>query len=86
MTNGETEYDLPKEDMVRVHDPDRSRLSHLYMEAGRTINVYDWFEAFAVSLEGEANDPVQDAIRWIQMSKGAKRSGDERYMRGLCGG
>ena len=56
MTNGENGDDLPKEDTVRVRDPDTSRLFHLYMEAGRTINIYDWFEAFAVSLEGEGND------------------------------
>ena len=78
MTNGENGDDLPKEDTVRVHDPDTSRLFHLYMEAGRTINIYDWFEAFAVSLEGEGNDPVQDAGHVDKMGTDVERSKEER--------
>lgn len=31
--------------------PDTSILFRRYMEAGRMINVYDWFESFAVALD-----------------------------------
>jgi origin recognition complex subunit 3 len=66
------------EDMVRVHDPDTPRLFHLYMEAGRTINVYDWFEAFAVSLESQANGHIQDTERADETDTGVDRSKEER--------
>ena len=33
--------------------PDVSILFRRYLEAGRMINVYDWFEAFAVVLESQ---------------------------------
>ena len=64
--------------MVRVHDPDTSRLFHLYMEAGRTINVYDWFEAFTVSLEGEANSRVLDADPTDKMATDVENRKEER--------
>jgi len=64
--------------MVRVHDPDTPRLFRLYMEAGRTINVYDWFEAFAVSLEGRGNDHIQDTDRADKMDTDIERSKEER--------
>jgi len=76
MTNDENGHEPPKENMVRVHDPDTPRLFQLYMEAGRTINVYDWFEAFAVSLEGEANKHVQDHAD--EVDAGIERSKEER--------
>jgi len=78
MTNGEDGDELPKENMARVHDPDTSRLFHLYMEAGRTINVYDWFEAFTISLEGEANDHVQGADHADKMDTDVERCKEER--------
>lgn len=31
--------------------PDTSILFHRYMEAGKMLNVYDWFESFAVVLD-----------------------------------
>ena len=48
------------------------------MEAGRTINVYDWFEAFAVSLEGRADDHIQDTDRADMMDTHDERSKEER--------
>lgn len=78
MTKGESGYHLQKKNMVRIHDPDTSRLFHLYMEAGRTINVHDWFEAFAVSFEGEANYHAQDANHADKMNTDAERSKEER--------
>ena len=33
--------------------PDTSILFRRYMEAGKLINVYDWFESFAVALEAQ---------------------------------
>lgn len=33
-------------------DPDVCVLFRRYVEAGKTINVYDWFETFAQALEG----------------------------------
>ncbi|PCH37494.1 hypothetical protein WOLCODRAFT_134564 [Wolfiporia cocos MD-104 SS10] len=33
--------------------PDTSILFRLYMEAGRMVNAYDWFQAFAVVLESQ---------------------------------
>lgn len=44
MTNTETEL---------VALPDTSVLFRRYLDSGRTINVYDWFESFVVAMEGE---------------------------------
>jgi origin recognition complex subunit 3 len=90
MTNGENGYDSPKEDVVRVHVPDSPRLFHLYMEAGRTINIYDWFEAFAVSLEGEAYRHIHHTDHTEEMDTDVEKSKEEwrrevyaRFMRSL---
>lgn len=36
--------------------PDTSILFKRYLEAGRMINVYDWFESFALVLEEQQRD------------------------------
>lgn len=77
-TNGKNGRDLPKTDMTRVHDPDTPRLFHLYTEAGRTINVYDWFEAFSVSHESQANDHIQDTDCADKVDTGVDNGKDER--------
>ncbi|KAH9942072.1 hypothetical protein B0H21DRAFT_751611 [Amylocystis lapponica] len=41
--------------------PDTSILFQRYTEAGRMINVYDWFEAFALELEGQRRREPVDA-------------------------
>lgn len=69
---------MPKRDTVRVKDPDTPRLFQLYMEAGRTINIYDWFEAFAVTLEGEANEDAEDADHVDKMNTDVERSNEGR--------
>ncbi|KAI5994475.1 hypothetical protein EDD15DRAFT_2260508 [Pisolithus albus] len=33
--------------------PDTSIVFQWYLESGKMINVYDWFEFFAVALEGQ---------------------------------
>jgi origin recognition complex subunit 3 len=78
MSNGEIGCDFQRKGEIRVRDPDTSRLFHLYMEAGRTINVYDWFEAFAVSLEGETDDHIQDVDHADGMGTDVGRSKKER--------
>jgi origin recognition complex subunit 3 len=40
--------------------PDTSILFRRYLEAGRMINVYDWFESFAVVLESQRRDDKDD--------------------------
>ena len=41
------------EDKSLMHMPDTSILFQRYLESGRMINVYDWFESFAVILEAQ---------------------------------
>ena len=36
--------------------PDTSILFRLYMEAGRMINVYDWYQAFAQMLDAQRRE------------------------------
>jgi len=80
MANDGNGYDLPEEDMVRISDPDTPRLFRLYTQAGRTINVYDWFEAFAVTLEGDPNEDDQDVER---SKEERRREAYARFMRSL---
>ncbi|KAI6130863.1 origin recognition complex subunit 3 N-terminus-domain-containing protein [Pisolithus thermaeus] len=46
-----TEDDGEDEDDSLLHMPDTSILFQRYLESGKMINVYDWFESFAVVLE-----------------------------------
>lgn len=41
------------EDKSLIHMPDTSVLFQRYLETGKMINVYDWFESFAVVLEAQ---------------------------------
>ncbi|KAI6020231.1 hypothetical protein BKA83DRAFT_4297889 [Pisolithus microcarpus] len=43
--------DAEDEDDSLVHMPDTTILFQRYLESGKMINVYDWFESFAVVLE-----------------------------------
>ena len=43
------------EDKSLIHMPDMSILFQRYLESGRMINVYDWFESFAVVLEAQSD-------------------------------
>ncbi|KAI6143578.1 origin recognition complex subunit 3 N-terminus-domain-containing protein [Pisolithus tinctorius] len=46
-----TESDGENEDDPLLHMPDTSILFQRYLDSGKMINVYDWFESFAVVLE-----------------------------------
>lgn len=47
--------------------PDTSILFRRYMDAGRMINVYDWYESFAVALDDQKREHVQ------QQAKGGRK-------------
>ena len=51
--DSEDEDEDEDEDESLVHMPDTSILFQRYLESGRMINVYDWFESFAVVLEAQ---------------------------------
>ena len=51
--NGNDSEDDDDDDESLVHMPDTSILFQRYLESGRMINVYDWFESFAVVLEAQ---------------------------------
>ncbi|KAL4067425.1 origin recognition complex subunit 3 N-terminus-domain-containing protein [Scleroderma yunnanense] len=45
--------DSEDEDESLIHMPDTSILFQRYLESGKMINVYDWFESFVVVLEAQ---------------------------------
>ncbi|KAI6022101.1 origin recognition complex subunit 3 N-terminus-domain-containing protein [Pisolithus marmoratus] len=48
-----TEGDGEDEDDSLLHMPDTTILFRRYLESGKMINVYDWFESFSVVLEAQ---------------------------------
>ncbi|KAG6333086.1 hypothetical protein ID866_5999 [Astraeus odoratus] len=50
---GDEELDDEDEDELLIRMPDTSILFQRYLESGKMINVYDWFESFAVVLEAQ---------------------------------
>ncbi|KAF5377367.1 hypothetical protein D9757_008017 [Collybiopsis confluens] len=52
--------------------PDTSILLHRYLESGRMINVYDWFESFHVVLETQRKEHLEP--RRKERSKGRTKS------------
>lgn len=44
-------------------DPDTCILFRRYTEAGKVINLYDWFESFVVSVEGERGEMAEEEWR-----------------------
>jgi hypothetical protein len=50
-THTNTKEQEDAENSLKVIDPDICVLFSRYMEAGKTINVYDWYESFAQGLE-----------------------------------
>ena len=53
--------------------PDLTLLFRLYLESGKTINVYDWFQAFEVTLRAERKR-VETAKRKVEVEKSKKTS------------
>jgi len=49
--------------------PDTSILFNRYLDSGKMINVYDWFESFAVVLESQ-REQVEDRVNGTSPTKG----------------
>ncbi|KAL0946224.1 hypothetical protein HGRIS_012483 [Hohenbuehelia grisea] len=60
----ETQAGSDQAGMAMWQLPDTSILFRLYMEAGKLINVYDWFEAFVLVLEAQ-----REQARRLQVGK-----------------
>lgn len=69
--------------------PDTSILFQRYLESGKMINVFDWFESFTVVLEAQKQHAKRDELAaretWIRTPtrrKGKQRQGaeDEGYL------
>ncbi|PVF98687.1 hypothetical protein CPB86DRAFT_784524 [Serendipita vermifera] len=56
----------------RVIDPDVCILFSRYIEAGKTINVYDWFETFSQGLDYSHLDPTPKQQRKSKAKPGSK--------------
>lgn len=58
--------------------PDTSILFARYLESGRLINLYDWFESFAGVLAGEKNEGEK-----AQESPPSREEIQARFLRGF---
>lgn len=70
------------EDVPESALPDTSLLFNLYLQSGRLLNVYDWFEAFAASLGGEIR---HEARRSTKGRKRVRQHDDDDDMEGANG-
>jgi origin recognition complex subunit 3 len=60
--------------------PDTSILFKRYLDSGRTINVYDWFESFQAVLEQQKEELSKTSP--MTMRKGKKKAGSSAKAKG----
>lgn len=83
MTNNDVDVD---DEETLWNMPDTSILFQRYLESGKMINVFDWFESFMIVLEAQKKRRVRDEsarearTRTPTRRKGKQRHAEESYL------
>lgn len=72
-TKIETQQEEDTENSLKIIDPDICVLFSRYMEAGKTINAYDWYESFAQGLE-VSRERIPIPIAPVKAGKGKSKT------------
>lgn len=78
-TNGDIDDDDDEENLSKM--PDTTILFQRYLESGKMINVFDWFESFTVALETQKrNARENESARKAPTRTPSRRKGKQRQI------